>query len=165
MNTIGIWEEGAALEDLLLESLSPEKKAGLLLRISSRPEPFLRGSLDVLAIAPDAAIPREVILPRCRLLLLPGSAAPLVRGDTATCAMSYGTSPKDSLTFSSLGGHQLSISIQRELLTVDGQTIERQELQVQRLEGVDPLLQLACAGLLLLLATPPQHLHSRMARY
>ena len=106
VQTVGIWEGSGDLEQLLLDSLGDEEKAGLLLRSGPVHEPFMRGGLA-----------------------------------------------------------QLSVSIQRELLTLGGDLIERQELQLQRLEGVNPMLLLACTGLLLVLGKPPEEVPGLLARY
>ena len=164
MEIVGIWETAGALEQLLLESLTDQEKSGLLLRSSDSAAPFSRGELNLLAVAPEASIPTKLTLPRCKLLLLPSGAKGLLDSGAA-CVISYGTSPRDSLTFSSLDSPQLSLSIQRELLSLKGGLVERQELQLQRIEGIDPMLLLACTGLLLLLGKNPEEVPAILARY
>ena len=168
MEIVGIWETSGALEQLLLDSLSDEGKCGLLLRSSPVPEPFFRGSLHLLVVAPDVQIPKDAALPPCRRLLLPGSGAELIapgQDGGALEGLSYGASSRDSLTFSSIEGARLSLSIQREFLSLTGDLVERQEMPLQRIEGADPLLLLACAGLLLLLGKKAEEVPRLLARY
>lgn len=91
-------------------------------------------------------------------MLLPGGAGGLLSGLDPAAAVSYGTGPRDTLTLSSREGRQLWCAIQRELVTVEGRVVERQELPL-RLPGshVSPV----CAGGgggLLLLGVPPEEL-------
>ena len=91
-------------------------------------------------------------------MLLPGSAGPLARHLKADRAVSYGPSPKDSITLSSLEGDQICVALQRELVTVTGRVLERQELVLPFPTGRDPLPWLAVTGTLLLLDVPPEEL-------
>ena len=72
--------------------------------------------------------------------------------------MSYGTSPRDTLTFSSLEGDRLCLAVQRELVTLGGAVVEQQELVLPFSTGASPLPFLAAAGTLLLLGVPPEEL-------
>ena len=112
----------------------------------------------LLVVSPRAAA-RGVALPRqCRTVLLPGGM-----GGTpprAASAVSYGASPRDSLTISSREGNTLWAALQRELVTVDGQVVERQEFPLTLEPEVGELPALAAAGALLLLGVPPEELGS-----
>ena len=68
--------------------------------------------------------------------------------------MSYGTSPRDTLTLSSLEGGQICLALQRELVTLTGQVVEQQELVLPFPRDAAPLPFLATAGALLLLDLP-----------
>lgn len=70
-------------------------------------------------------------------------------------AVSYGTSPKDTLTFSSLEGDQICLALQRELVASQGRVVEQQEFVLPFPAGEAPLPFLAAAGVLLLLGEPP----------
>ena len=72
--------------------------------------------------------------------------------------MSYGASPRDSLTISSREGDRLWAALQRELVTVGGQVVERQEFPLTLPPGTKELSALAAAGALLLLGVPPEAL-------
>ena len=76
----------------------------------------------------------------------------------AASAVSYGASPRDSLTLSSREGDTLWAALQRELVTVDGQVVERQEFPLRLEPGAGELPSLAAAGALLLLGVPPEEL-------
>ena len=90
--------------------------------------------------------------------LLPGGAGGLLSGLDPAAAVSYGTGPRDTLTLSSREGRQLWCAIQRELVTVEGRVVERQELPLRLPDHMSPLSVLAAAGALLLLGVPPEEL-------
>ena len=85
------------------------------------------------------------------------SAWGLPEGLRAASAVSYGASPKNSLTVSSRRGERLWAALQRELVTVEGRVVERQEFPVPFLSHGE-LASLAVAGALLLLGVPPEEL-------
>ena len=110
----------------------------------------------LLVVSPRAA-ERGLPLPeRCRTVLLPGGlgGTPL----RAASAVSYGVSPRDSLTISSREDGALWVALQRELVTVDGRIVERQEFPLALEPGERELPALAAAGALLLLGVPPEKL-------
>ena len=72
--------------------------------------------------------------------------------------ISYGFSPKSDLTFSSIRERGCVLVIQRDLITVSGQLIERQELTVERPAHTEPTAALALFSTLLLLDFPPEKL-------
>ena len=112
----------------------------------------------LLVVSPQAAR-RGLRLPAaCRTVLLPGDAGQLLEGVRAASAVSYGASPRDSLTISSREGDRLWAALQRELVTVDGQVVERQEFPLEVPQGTRALSALAIAGALLLLGVPPEEL-------
>ena len=90
------------------------------------------------------------------------AAGPLARALNARQAVSYGTSPRDTLTFSSLEGDRLCLAVQRELVTLGGAVVEQQELVLPFSTGASPLPFLAAAGTLLLLGVPPEELPARL---
>lgn len=121
-------------------------------------EPWLREEAELLVVTPEA-VRRGVVLPeRCRTALLPGDCAAAFRELRADCAVSYGAGPRDSLTLSSRQGDRLWCAIQRELVTVDGVIVDRQEFPLRLPAGMSPLTGLAAAGTLLLLGAEPEHL-------
>ena len=87
---------------------------------------------------------------------------PLARALRASQAVSYGTSPRDTLTFSSLEGDRLCLAVQRELVTLEGAVVEQQELVLPFPTGASPLPALAAAGVLLLAGVPPEELPARL---
>ena len=108
----------------------------------------------LLCIAPGGGA--APLPPACGTLLLPGSLSPLARQVKADCAVSYGVSPKDTLTFSWVDHGQVGISLQRELVTLGQGTVERQELCFPFSGDRPSLSLLAWVGLLLLLGVPPE---------
>jgi hypothetical protein len=104
---------------------------------------------DILVISPNAARagtkPKKTV--SCGILLLPGDAeADFVDAD---CIVSYGMSPKNTITLSSIGEESCILALQRELITVRGDVLERQEIMADG--GMKPDSLLAVAGALLLL--------------
>ena len=116
------------------------------------------GSPWLLVVSPRAAERRRQLPTGCRTVLLPGGAGGVLSGLDPAAAVSYGTGPRDTLTLSSREGRQLWCAIQRELVTVDGQVVERQEFSMPLLPGQGELPSLAVAGALLLLGVPPEEL-------
>ena len=113
---------------------------------------------SLLVISPRAAGSGPLRVPPCRAVLLPGEGGG-GRGELrAVSAVSYGLSPRDSLTLSSREGERLWCALQRELVTLDGAVVERQEFPVLPPPGLEPLSALAAAGALLLLGVPPERL-------
>ena len=111
----------------------------------------------LLVVSPGAAADGLALPAACRTVLLPGDAWGLPEGLRAASAVSYGASPKNSLTVSSRRGERLWAALQRELVTVEGRVVERQEFPVPFLSHGE-LASLAVAGALLLLGVPPEEL-------
>ena len=156
MERVGILEglregQAAALVD------APISFSGLTL-LAAQSASQLPEALDLLAISPRCTLEEQEALPACRLLLLPGDRSMLIRRLRADCVMSYGTSPKDSLTLSSVEPHRLTLSIQRDLVTLHGGTVERQEVSLSPSSGRGPMELLFRGGLLLLLGVPAEQL-------
>ena len=113
------------------------------------------GHWDVLTVAPDPGQLPEG-LPSCRVLLVPGQLCWLAGRIPSVWAVSYGFSSRDTLTLSSLNETRLEAALQRELVTLTGSRIERQEFLLTRAPGTTPLETLAYLGTALLLGVPPE---------
>lgn len=155
LNRVGIWERGNGVFDGVKRVLERREDSAVLLR-GSHPADFREGKLDLLCIAPSAQGWAGAGAIDCRMLLLPGGLGPLARGLRCACAVSYGTSPKDTLTFSSLEGDQVCVALQRELVTLPGGVVEQQEWVLPFPVGSDPMDYLAAVGVLLILGLPPE---------
>lgn len=112
------------------------------------------GLWELLALTPDAAREPSDDALRALTLLLPGDSAPALALDAgARQVVSYGFSPRDTLTLSSLAGTERLLCLQRSVVTVDGALLEPQELPLPaalcRFSGEAALL---AAGLRLLCA-------------
>jgi len=93
---------------------------------------------------------------RCRALLVPGNApGQTVAGIQSKWVVSYGLSGKDSITVSSLEKEAAVLALQRELMTLQDEVIERQEFPVPFPAGPDSEEIMAAYGSLLLLGIPP----------
>lgn len=147
MELFQVIEDREGIEAAILRALPA--RGGAERRVSER-HPAL------LVVSPRAAS-RGLRLPRqCRTALLPGGMGGV--SPQAASAVSYGASPRDSLTISSREGNTLWAALQRELVTVDGQVVERQEFPLALEPGEEELPALAAAGALLLLGVPPERL-------
>lgn len=155
MHSIGILAGGAACADLLAQALPP----GLW----ERCRPACTGGMyDLLVVAPDWPVSRPVPPGlTCRALLLPGRLGPLAGDLEAGWVMSYGLTPRDSLTLSSLGQDGLCLALQREVVTLAGRSLEPQETPLRGFAGAEPELVLAWAGVMLLVGVPVE----RISRY
>lgn len=78
------------------------------------------------------------------VVLLPGCAAPV----KARCAISYGMSPKDTVTVSSVGERRLVLSVQREFDTLGGRHVFIQELTLDWELSPHRALPIAALGLI-----------------
>lgn len=112
----------------------------------------------LLAISPKAAQWATELPTACRTLLLPGQMPQALGKIQAASVVSYGPSSRDSLTVSSCRKKRLSVALQRELVTVEGQVVERQEFPVLRIPGMEMMSNLAVIGTLLLLGVAPEEL-------
>ena len=154
MTRVGIWEKQERVSEAVRRSLGRE--LGEIRLVSGRhPAEFAGEAVDLLCIGPDSDGWAGARSAECSVILLPGAAGPLARGMRCRSAVSYGTSPRDTLTFSSLGQDTLCLALQRELVTLSGDCLEPQEWPLPRQSQASPLFLLACAGLQLLLGVPP----------
>lgn len=97
--------------------------------------------LKILALAEESRGFRGVM---CRVALVPGNGGGDLSGLRAETVVTWGLSPRDSLTLSSLS--EPVLCVQRALLRPDGGVVEPQELPLPRLpapaEQMLPLLGL-----------------------
>ncbi|MEG2421383.1 MAG: hypothetical protein RSB55_07515 [Oscillospiraceae bacterium] len=154
MVRVGIWERDEGLYEAIRRGTRLTMPSIIFLR-GDHPAQFSHEALDLLVIAPNAVGLGGTAAITCRVALLPGGAA---RSCTlrAESAVSYGLSPKDSITLSSVEGEQICIALQRELVTVGGTIVERQELVLPYpAETETPTHFMAQVGALLLLGCSP----------
>ena len=116
-----------------------------------RPEELARCRWDLLTLTQGGCASLESIRElfcTCETLLVPGDCPPeLVRRVAAETVVTFGMSPRDSLTFSSL--EEPVLCVQRRLPRPDGGTVEPQELPLPPLPGpTEELLPLLGARLL-----------------
>lgn len=159
MNTVGLL--GIAAQEIATLARALPRNRRETLRFTGLPvaaELMAVEHLDFLAVAPGAKLAFCPPIPPCRLLLLPGSEGALLQRCKAACVMSYGGSSKDSLTLSSLAAGQASLAIQRELPTLTGGSIERQELVFPLAESKQARSLLFRVGLLLVLGVSVEDL-------
>ena len=108
------------------------------------------GIPDLLVVSPETARRHIPVTGRAKILLLPGFTD---RCDvTAECAVTYGMSARDTLTLSSFAGHTRIMALQREVMTISGCILERQEVTVH--DTLPPEILLAVYGALVILGEP-----------
>jgi hypothetical protein len=94
----------------------------------------------------------------CKILLVPGTAINLTSIIKAECVISYGMSKKDSVTLSSIGDGESVLTLQRELPTLAGKVLERQDILVRSKRKYSPDDIMAGTAALLLLGLNPEEL-------
>lgn len=149
MELFQVIEDGEGIERAILSGLSARK--GGREQVSEK-HPAL------LVVSPRAAAEGAPLPEHCRTVLLPGEIGERALPLRAASAVSYGISPRDSLTISSRERDTLWAALQRELVTVDGRVVEQQEFPVSLGQGEEELSALAAAGALILLGVPPEKL-------
>lgn len=152
MFQVGIWEQDEGILAAVRENMPPDTAC---LRPGRHPADLAGVTLDLLVVSPGATGWAGAGAVDCRTVLLPGAAAVLARTLRTGQAVSYGTSPRDTLTFSSLEGDRLCMALQRELVTLEGTVVEQQELVLPYPPESSPLHFLAVMGTLLLLDALP----------
>ena len=140
MECFQVIESGEGIEGRILRALS--RRGGMTERYAALEHPAL------LVVSPQAAAEGAELPGACRML----------EGLRAASAVSYGSSPRDSLTISSREGDRLWAALQRELVTLGGQVVERQEFPLPLGPDGRAMSDLAVAGALLLLGVPPEEL-------
>lgn len=156
---VGLWAGSEGLRRLLE---IPAANLGGALVPFTHPGQLPWPRLELLVIAPGARAWAGADAIRCPLVLLPGTAWRLARPLRTARAVSYGSSPRDTLALSSRRGDRLCAALQRQLTTVSGQTVEEQELVLPLPWGMEPADALAAAGALLLLDAAPERLAGLM---
>ncbi|MEG1858591.1 MAG: hypothetical protein RR216_07585, partial [Pseudoflavonifractor sp.] len=152
-----IWERDEGIFPAV-QAVLARRDVPVALLHGSHPAEFAEEKPDLLCVSAGARGWAGLSAIACRVLLLPGGMGPLARNLPCVCAVSYGTSPKDTLTFSSLGGARMCLALQRELVRLDGSVAEQQELVLPCAGQLSPMSYLAAAGVLLLLGISPAEL-------
>lgn len=150
MSCFEVLESGEGIQEEIARRL---QRAGVLACGWSSPS---RPAL--LIISPRTAAQTRRLEMGCRTVLLPGDAPALHWQLQAASAVSYGPGPRNTLTLSSREGSRLWLALQREVVTVQGQVVERQEFPFASPPGQSTQAALAVAGGLLLLGVRPEHL-------
>lgn len=152
MVTVEVWERGKRLSGLLRQLLPGEMREGLRIVPAGELPGEMRPDLVVLAPCWRGGGEGGI----CRCLLSPGSVGGLTGRFSAGWVVSYGLDRRDTLTLSAMEGGRLCVALQRELVTLDGTTVEGQERPLSNGMGLSPAEALACVGVQLLLGVPPE---------
>lgn len=127
--------------------------ASVLLSCADKYEYFHGLGADLLIISPDARPDaRRTISAKC--ILMPGALLDSFKAVKSDYVISYGMSPKDTITASSISDDGVQISLQRELVTLKGEIVERQELPLIPLKRSTPERIMTVRGAILLLGLP-----------
>ena len=148
MVTVEVWERGSRLAGLLRELLPGT--VGEKVRIV----PAGERRADLVVLAPGWRGGERA--GDCRCLLVPGNMGGLAGRLHAGWVVSYGLDRRDTLTLSSMERGRLLAALQRELVTLDGTTVEGQEFPLSNGRGLPPVEALVCVGVQLLLGVPPE---------
>ena len=152
MRRVGVWERDEGLCRVIEETLRRSGKPLPLFLRGRHPAELAGENLDLLVVSPAATGWAGAASVTCRMVLLPGGAGPMVRGMHVESAVSYGAGPRNTITLSSLERDRICLAIQRELVTVEGCVVDRQELVLPFPAGREtPDLFMARTGALLLL--------------
>jgi hypothetical protein len=151
MVKVGIWGQDDGLYEAIQRGIEPKRREEFCWFRGSHPADLAQQRLKLLIISPSASGWAGAGILDCCTVLLPGRAGSLVRAMQVESAVSYGAGAKDTITLSSLEGNQICIAVQRELVTVAGGLVERQEMVIPFPEGESPEQFLAITGALLLL--------------
>ena len=155
MRTVGVWERNEGLRQALERDLQRSNLPRAFFVGGQHPADLTGEAMDLLVVSPGATGWAGAASLNCRLVLLPGSAGALTRGMKVEGAVSYGSGPKNTITLSSLEEGRIGLAIQRELVTVEGGIVERQELVLPFGQEENPELFMARVGALLLLGGMP----------
>ena len=123
MELVGVWSGRGELEQRLAARLGQR----FSFFTGAHPADFTQRPPSLLVIAPDAMGLAGAGLIRPRVALLPGDSVALASRVRATSAVSYGLGRRNTLTLSSMEGGNVSVALQRELMTLSGAGVERQE--------------------------------------
>lgn len=120
----------------------------------------LQDRYDLILIASEIA--RSVSFPtvhsvNCGVLLTPGQwASNTARAIHADCVVSFGMSGRDTITMSSVADGMPVLALQRELVTLGGDILERQELPIHYMGSASADTLLGVYGSLLILGLPAE---------
>lgn len=110
---------------------------------------------DLLVISPEAHIKTNEAL-KANCILLPGGLLDSIGSVKTDYVISYGMSPRDTVTASSISESGVVISLQRELVTLKGEVLERQELPIMPSKKAKLEHMMAVKSALLLLGLSPE---------
>ena len=122
---IGVWEQGEGLAERIT-ALAEGHSA--MVRSCSHPALLAGLELDLLVVSPGAMGWAGALVLSCRIALLPGGLSALTRSLPASSILSYGPSPRNTITLSGLNKGQAAVAVQREFLSLGGRSVDRQEL-------------------------------------
>ena len=104
---------------------------------------------DLCLLMPGGREKRDVPPISCRALLMPAEME--IHNIDADYAVSYGMNGKDTVTVSSIDDEECVVALQRELVTLCGAVLERQEIPIHNTQGLEKEELLAAVGTALLL--------------
>lgn len=127
------------------------KPGEILIRSLSSMADLQSSKPDILVLPAGGALAKSPLRSSCGILLLPGDAD--ADGVHAECVVTYGMSPKNSITLSSISEEMCVLALQRELITAKRDVLERQEFKIKG--GMRPEALMVVTGALLLAGYKP----------
>ena len=107
---------------------------------------------DLFLLGPGVSAAKRPRQIQCRAAILPGpDSSAMSAGLDTPCAVTYGFSPRDTLTLSSLSGRRAMVALQREIIDLSGICHEQQEFVLGLPPGAGPwqLMAVTAARILL----------------
>ena len=153
MRQIGVWEQEEGLAERVT-ALAEGRQA--MVRACSHPALLAGIELDLLVVSPGATGWAGALALFCHTALLPGGLSALTRSLPTGTILSYGPSPRNTITLSGLHDGRAAVAIQREFPSLSGRSVERQELVLPFDGTITPDLFLAQVGVALLLDRLPK---------
>ncbi|HHT17180.1 MAG TPA: hypothetical protein GXZ77_05660 [Papillibacter sp.] len=135
----------AALSDRLPQGV---EKPAFVLHAAEKSEDVV-GSPDVLLVSPGCTAADLTAPVTCGTLIFPGDAQLPASQFRADCVVTYGMSPRNTVTYSSIAEDSCVVAVQREIKSFGGRKVESQELRVPGGLHPDTLLAVSAAALVL----------------
>jgi hypothetical protein len=147
-------EKIAAAIARVFKKNSGKNNISVLILSSDRYAFFKACEFDLLVISPNARLTEKTDL-NSGCILIPGTLLDSLNSAGADYAITYGMSPRDTVTASSISDGGIVVTLQRELVTLSGEILERQDLPKLPLKQSAPEKMMSVLTALLLLGVPP----------
>ena len=138
----------------LMKMNAKKHNASVLISHSDKFELLNAPDIDLLIISPNTRFSEKTAL-NAKCILLPGTLLDNLNGVESEYVITYGMSPRDTVTASSISDDGIVITLQRELVTLSGEVLERQDLPNMPLLMPTVEKTMAVLSVFLLIGVPP----------